>query len=605
MFPASYYHNSMQNDSRCITIEEGSTIKKKSPVKGSKPRYSQEFLPSSLDQLEQPSWLSVMENKIVKTSSLPCEGGYEAASRQNIMDQQSDFMVENSTLLPPEKQSEALKSVICSLLTDNKVNPKDLPLWLQQQLTMYNDGGVSSFIVPNDHSTLTIGQTLTKNGNNTDDRQESKCNSDNSQNEDEIETHSLVVRDKSKEYHICHRCATYKTHYKKDMYSHFNRQYDCPSNLSYTPDEALNYSVSKIYHFTFPTDKLLLNDYIFIIQNYSESYNVINPDYRNESVVDSNTSIQTMVVYKRDKKNGVAKKPRAKRDNSFNQRYYDEKSKRFICDLCDTKYTTKQSLQQHQRSQTKCLMLQKEKMILEVNQQIALKMKNQRTEEQAQRNIYITNNILNNNNSISNTQNNSQSLKVEVRDFVHDRYDVSHINKKYCEDNKDFFIYDKFLDVVMMNDHNHNIFFTDDHKFALVYTNNEFIKMNSDRAGFLVLDKLSNCIGEVICVQKEDIQLQRPKIDKYYNVSKNQYKIDTICKVYDVDTHTFVNKGASNLFRNRDEKLRGIISKVAKHSTNIKRTLQAEGINIAIMKIQNPDIEDYVSIRNRFKELKE
>lgn len=273
--------------------------------------------------------------------------------------------------------------------------------------------------------------------------------------------------------------------------------------------------------------------------------------------------------------------------------------------MCFSKYTSKQSLEYHFEHTTQCEKRRKKLKSIAMNKETAVKVIAREAAETAQYNMYITNNIMNNNNNITNNQNNTQNLKVEVRDFIQDRYDVSHIKPAYCEENKDFFIYDKFLDMVLRNDQNHNIFFTDDHKFALVYTNNEFIKMNSDRAGFIVLDKLSNCIGEVVCVQNEDIQIQRPKIDRYYDVSKNQYKIDTICKVYDVDTHEFVNKGASKLFRNRDEKLRGIIGKVSKHTTQIKKTLQADGINIAAMKVHNPNIEDYVSTRNRYKELKE
>ncbi len=291
--------------------------------------------------------------------------------------------------------------------------------------------------------------------------------------------------------------------------------------------------------------------------------------------------------------------------DQFDIAFYDETTGKYVCNLCDTSYVNKQSLQRHQVSQKKCAKLQVHKMALEINKEIAQKIKTKRVNETAINNTYITNNILNNNNSISNTQNNSQSLKVEVRDFVLDRYDVSHINPKYCEDNKDFFIYDKFLDIIMMNNHNHNIFFTDDRKHAIVYTNDTVLKIDSEKAGIHVLNKLKDCIGEVVCVQKEDIKNKQPQIEYYYGVLKNQCLSDSTLRFYNADTNTFYSNSMCMSFRNRDDKVNGIMRIISKHNEKIRKTMESDSIDIANLKPTNTPMESFISSRNRFKELKE
>ena len=513
---------------------------------------------------------------------------------------QSDVDKESIILLPSDEQSDALKTVICNLLTGHKVNAEDLSVWLQQKLLNQSTYSEGDGECDDDDSLLPSGSL--RDPKKVDD----SYNRDNEQeNENDAENCTLIVRDRLKEYHICHRCATYKTHYRNDMIKHFERSHICQSNLLYTKEKAFNYSISKKYLFTFPIEKLSLSDYIFIIQNYSEGYNVINEDYRNESVVDSASSTQSLVLFNKNHKKNTKKAPRTKRDDSYNQKYYDEKSGKYVCDLCNTSYAKKQNLEQHQRSQTKCIMLQRQKMILEVNQQVAIKLKSKREAEAIVMNTYITNNTLNNNNNITNNQNNTQNLKVEVRDFIEDRYDVSHIKPSYCEENKDFFIYDKFIDMVMMNDHNHNIFFTDDRKHAVVYMGKELVLMTSDKAGYFMLDNLKKCIGEVVCVQKEEIKNQQPQIERYYCLVERQYKHDTTLRKYNVDTHEFYGDSMCINFRNRDEKLRKIINNVSKHNNSIRDTLDADTIDVANMPVYDPPIPDYQSARNRNRDLKD
>ncbi len=548
---------------------------------------------SSIPSAPQPSWQIEDLQKVagghqVHDDSLQLSNHFQGTNK-----------VDSINLLPSNEQSDALKTVICSLLTGHKVNTKDLSLWLQQKLLNQS----TDFEGDGEGDGEDYGEAE---GDGEGDGEDNLYDRENEQEtKNEAEHCTLIVRNRSNEYHICHRCASYKTHFRNDMVKHFERSNTCQSNLYYTKEKAINYSISKKYLFTFPIEKLTLNDYIFIIQNYSESYNVINEDYRNESVVNSAATIQSLVVSNKNYKKGIKKAPRTKRDDEYNQKYYDEKSGKYVCDLCNTSYAKKQNLEQHQRSQTKCIMLQRQQMILEANKQVALKIKSKREADAIVMNTYITNNTLNNNNSITNNQNNTQNLKVEVRDFIQDRYDVSHIKPAYCEENKDFFIYDKFLDMVMMNDQNHNIFFTDDRKHAVVYTGKEFVLMKSDKAGYFMLGNLKKCIGEVVCVQKEEIKTQQPQIERYYNLVERQYQQDTTLRRYNVDTHEFYSDSMCINFRNRDDKLRKIINNVSKHSSSIRDTLDADTIDVANMLVYDPPIPDYQSARNRNRDLKD
>lgn len=524
-------------------------------------------------------------------------------------------------LLALDKQNDALKTLICSILATKNMTVDHLSEWFQQQkekcdalkLPEENEARKDDECEDSDE-----GKDDEGNKDDEEDVEEDDCSDQcASLRRAKIESRErsntasqCIVRDPSKEYYICHRCATYKTHYKKDMIKHLGRTNKCPNNDNYDADEAYNYSISKRFLLTIPIRNLSLNDYIYITKNYSKSYNVINADYRNDAVDHSALAMQSLVVYKKGNqgnsvKNGHKPKPVSKKDDMFNKMFYDAETNEYVCNMCSKRYKKKQNLNNHLESKTQCERYQKEQEYLKMNAEAVDKIRTQRMAHVAQYNTYITNNTLNNNNNISNTQNNSQSLKVEVRDFLHDRYDVSHINKKYCEENKDFFIYDKFLDIVMMNNHNHNIFFTDDHKFALVYTGKEFIMMKSDKAGYFVLGKLKDCIGEVVCVQKEEIKSKQSKIERYYHLAEKQYKHDTTLKRYNLDTLDFYSDSMCINFRNRDDKLRGIVSKLSKHSRAIRDTLEADGVDLSQVPLFDPNIPFYESSRNRNKELKE
>lgn len=153
----------------------------------------------------------------------------------------------------------------------------------------------------------------------------------------------------------------------------------------------------------------------------------------------------------------------------------------------------------------------------------------------------------------------------------------------------------------MSNKKNHNIVFNK--KDAIVYTGNSLNKMPSDKAGYLILDKLSQCFDTFLYKQDEETKEYYSFITKYYNVLKGQYKFDTIFKIYDVNQQKFVYTSNSSLFRSRDMNLQTIIKTINKKEKEIRNDMNLNIDEISEMYEINPNIEDYKSVRYRYKDL--
>ena len=88
-----------------------------------------------------------------------------------------------------------------------------------------------------------------------------------------------------------------------------------------------------------------------------------------------------------------------------------------------------------------------------------------------------------------------------------------HIKDEYYLQ-KDFFLYHNLLRAIMENKNNHNIFFSNNE--AIIYTDNELNKMSYDKAGYLVLDKLSQSFDQIFYNNNEETQDNYKFIQKYY-----------------------------------------------------------------------------------------
>ena len=214
--------------------------------------------------------------------------------------------------------------------------------------------------------------------------------------------------------------------------------------------------------------------------------------------------------------------------------------------------------------------------------------------------IQTQNNIQNNNNTNNNTHNSNYSLSIN--DFVNERYDLTHIKESFYEQ-KDFFIYPNLLNMIMQNKKNHNLFFANGE--AVFYSDNEINKMSSDKAGYLVLDKLSQSFDEILYKHDQETRDYYKFVTKYYYVLKGHYKHDTIFKDYNVTDKQFYYTPQGNLFRSRDKYLSKITGTINKFSDEVRTEMNIHGIDIKDIPLINPNIEDFASIKMRYRDLKE
>jgi hypothetical protein len=407
-------------------------------------------------------------------------------------------------------------------------------------------------------------------------------------------------------FHICHHCITYRTIYKKDMIKHFSRRNKCHANTIISYDEAFQLSVNKKFIFEgVLASNLNIGDFIYIINNYTDEKNIIDKDFRKK-----NSLLLTNEKSEHNEQQKLNKK--IKKKDEFYYDYYDEAKDKYVCDKCCAEYTTKQNLQYHLINIKACEEKQKNNLIREKKLK-ELEIKKAIQAAQNQQTTYVNNieqlNNIGNLNNIQNIQNNNNNVQhtnynISVKDFIHDRYDVGHIQDSFYQ-NKDFFLFTNFLRVIMENKKNQNIFFTDNHQEAIVYTGNELNRISSDKAGYLILDKLSQSFDQILYKQDDEAQEYYKFIQKYYSVLKGQYKHDTIYKDYDVDEQKFIYTANSSLFRSRDKNLQKMISTLDNCNSEARENMKYVMSDIRKIPLVNPNIEDFASIRNRYKDLKD
>ncbi len=410
-----------------------------------------------------------------------------------------------------------------------------------------------------------------------------------------------------KKLYICHYCIDYKTGQRKDMIKHFDRKKSCKCNTLLSYEEAKEKTLYKKFYFYFDFHQLIRNDFIQIVSFYNEKENYIYDNY-SDFIYESNM-----------KKMEEEEKKNKHENDAFDKLYYNHEKEKYECKICNSEYTSKQNMKKHLLNIKQCdakkklndmIELNKEKtmMILEKKkkeddllQSFILQKDNSNSVIQKQNNIQqINQNIQNFHNNNQNNQ--SSTFRFSLKDFVNERYDISHIKDNFYLQ-KDFFLYHNFLKVIMENEKNQNIFFANNE--AIVYTDNELNKMSSDKAGYLILDKLSQSFSQLLYQQGEETQDYFAFITKYYNVLKGQYKHDTIYKDYDVDERRFYYTSNSGLFRSRDKYLNKMVSTINKNSDNVRKHMNFHTVDIKDIPTMNPNIEDFASIKMRYRDLRD
>lgn len=216
----------------------------------------------------------------------------------------------------------------------------------------------------------------------------------------------------------------------------------------------------------------------------------------------------------------------------------------------------------------------------------------------------MTNNLhnLNNtnifNNNFHNSNMNKNNYNLVMNDFIKDNYDLTHINDEYYK-NKDFFMFHNFLDQVMLNEKNRNIYFNDDK--AIYLNDNEINKMSDEKAGLLLLHKLGKSFDYLIDKQDDETKQFYSFIPNYYRIIQGQYKFDTLYKEYDIDNKKFISTGDNNMFRARDRHLMKIKKVLEKYSNTTRKKLNNYLDNGEILTFE-PNIEDFISKRYRYKD---
>ncbi len=413
-------------------------------------------------------------------------------------------------------------------------------------------------------------------------------------------------------FYICHHCISYKSQKKNDIKRHLERQKICDPKTIISYDEAVKLSLLRKYIFDFDISNLQINDYLFIIKNYIKDINYIHFDFY--SISNQNQLInenQDELFLTNQKENNINSR---KKKDLFYYKYFNEEKNKYVCNECLSEYLSKQSLQIHLTNKKQC---EEKKEILEFKkiQELELKELNELKEKKLNNtynnyntvnnfnsNIQNNNNVQNNNNNNSNTNNSTYNLSIN--DFVHDRYDITHIKDSYYEQ-KDFFVFTNFLNMIMQNKNNQNIFFTDNRNEAIIYSDNELNRVSSDKAGYLILDKLSQSFEEILHKQDKETIEYYSFITKYYNVLKGQYKHDTIYKCYDVNKKQFVYTSSSNLFRSRDKNLQKMITSLEDFNVETRKNLKFNINDTRRIPLINPNIENFASIRMRYRDLKD
>ncbi len=435
------------------------------------------------------------------------------------------------------------------------------------------------------------------------------------------------MNNKYKTYYICHYCIDYKTINLKDIKKHVNRKNKCKCCTLLSFEQASLLSVTKKFIFTFNINELIKDDLIFIITNYCEQKNMIYKNFKqdifnnllknitnNINPLENNNLLYNNESYsdiESDSDNqSINNSINNNKEDEFEKTYFNKEKNKYVCILCFSEYTSKQNMEKHLLNIKKCDKRRKVLDAISISKESKELILHKKTEEESkykahllQQNnqiIQTQNNIQNNNNTNNNTHNSNYNLSIN--DFVNERYDLTHIKDSFYQQ-KDFFIYPNFLNMIMQNKKNHNLFFANGE--AVFYSDNSINKMSSDKAGYLVLDKLNQSFDEFLYKQDDEVREYYKYITKYYHVVKGHYKHDTISKEYDVEDRQFYYTPQSNLFRSRDKYLSKITTTVNKYSDDVRNEMNVSGIDIKNIPLINPNIEDFASVKMRYRDLKE
>ncbi len=403
---------------------------------------------------------------------------------------------------------------------------------------------------------------------------------------------------KENSFFICY-CCLHITFLKSDLEKHLNKKEPCEANYNclLSKDEIKHKSLFNRFYLLEPLKIKELEKYhlIMLVTQYNNGLNIITNineiNKKNDLLI-----INDSIINKLDEEIKEIKNIQNIDDYIVN---IDNK-KRYKCFKCNTIYKKKISLIEHFDNVELCNKRKEINKAIENDKSDRIN-KILHNEQINKNNQVINNNIQNNNIQNNNIQNNNTSLNnysVGLKDFIENNYSHSHIPRDVIL-NKDFYLHKNFLNLILENDENKNIYF--DGKYAFIYTDGGLKRIQSDKAGYLVLEKLDKAIISYIYSNPQSLKEDFSYVDRYYSVMKNKYIFDTIHKPYNLDTKKFDYCETRNI-RTRDKCLSEITHICNLHKDKTKQIMkEKEYDKYEIDTSYQVNIPNYESSRTRNK----
>jgi hypothetical protein len=119
-----------------------------------------------------------------------------------------------------------------------------------------------------------------------------------------------------------------------DMIRHFKRKNKCNQISTYNYEDSMVLSKTRKYNFSFSRNELNINDYLFIVGNYTDKINMINKNFHNMVQIDDPLPDQN-----------------------------NEMKDGFICNTCKLSFINKSNLKRHLLNKDTCIKRVKNELI--------------------------------------------------------------------------------------------------------------------------------------------------------------------------------------------------------------------------------------------------
>ena len=341
----------------------------------------------------------------------------------------------------------------------------------------------------------------------------------------------------------------------KEMMENFiGKSFDCDDDLRCSRLEELRYSLD-------PKDPKRVDDFPQPLSTDLSGGMSVEPSDESDSLsIDGNCEkmllLQSLMEFINSKKSDetILALSKVKAKPSF---VTEDGSAQNKCKYCERIFTRRDNYIRHIQTSAKCCNNEDYKEMMD-------------KEKGRVNNYNSVYNISNNIQNVQNNGNNHNKIEVKVRDFFGDPFEYIHIPNELVHD-KEFFLHQNFIQHLFENDVNKNIYF--ENKYAFIYTNKGLTRIPSDKAVYLILDKLDSAIGSYLrsnsLINPDDYEF----VMRFYSVVTKKFLTDSIHRVYDVEKREFIPFETKNI-RTRDKYMSEVIQCLSKIKGRTKELLQ-------------------------------